>query len=168
MHGNNSKIYILGASGFLGGRCAKFFQEKGYKVLKGRIDITDFKNLRDKFKDLKPDVVINFAGVRAYPNIDWCEDNKEETVKVNVCGAINAMLAALDACAFPIQIASGCIYSGGPGKEFIEEDEQKMSRTFSAVFIQERELRCKWLSGSCLFCRPESGCLFHTAPIQET
>ena len=124
------KFYILGASGFMGSRCADYLTKEGHDVLTDRLDVTDFPSLKQAFERAKPDVVINFAGVRAYPNIDWCEDHKEETVLVNVGGAINAMLAALSVGAYPIQVASGCIYTGGTEKEFTEEDVPNFRASF--------------------------------------
>lgn len=124
------RIYILGANGFLGSQFVEYTRDKDYDVLTERIDITDFVGLSRIFKEKKPDVVINFAGVKAYPTIDWCEDHKEETVKVNVAGAINTMIAAIESGAYPIQISSGCVYSGGPEHEFTEEDEPNFYGSF--------------------------------------
>lgn len=126
----NTKFYILGGSGFMGSHAVMYLRSKGYEVFDERVDITDFAALKRAFAETKPDVVVNFAGVRAYPNIDWCEDHKEETVKVNVGGAINMTLVALEVGAYPIQIASGCIYSGGPEKEFTEIDEPNFFGSF--------------------------------------
>lgn len=126
----STKFYILGGSGFMGSHAVTYLRSKGYEVVDNRVDIADFMTLKKVFTEAKPDVVVNFAGVRAYPNIDWCEDHKEETVKVNVGGAINVALAALEMGAYPIQIASGCIYSGGPEKEFTEDDEPNFFGSF--------------------------------------
>lgn len=130
MRDKKIKIYILGANGFLGSGFSGYIKDKNYEVLSERVDITDFPALKDKFKEMRPDVVVNCAGVRAHPTIDWCEDHKQETVAVNVCGAVNAMLAAIESGAYPIQISSGCIYSGGPEKQFTEEDEPNFFGSF--------------------------------------
>ena len=130
MSGNNKKIYILGSTGFLGGACADYLSKKGYFVVTNRVDVVEYGLLRNKFKVVRPDVVINFAGIRAYPTIDWCEDHKEETVRVNVGGAINVMLAAIECGAYPIQISSGCVYSGGPEHAFTEDDEPNFYGSF--------------------------------------
>lgn len=140
-----TKFYILGASGFLGSQCADYLAKHGHKVFTERIDITDFKALKKKIKETKPDVVIDFAGVRAYPNIDWCEDHKEETISVNVAGAVNAMLAAIENGAFPIQISSGCIYSGGPAKHFSEEDRPNFFGSFYSRMRIAMEMALKEL-----------------------
>lgn len=139
------KFYILGASGFLGGRCAEYLTSRGHEVITRRVDVTDLTILRVVFKNEKPEVVINFAGVRASPTIDWCEDHKAETVAVNVGGAINAMLIALECGAYPIQINSGCIYSGEPERPFTEEDPPNFFGSFYSrmrIVLQEalREL----------------------------
>ncbi len=126
----NMKFYILGSSGFLGSICAQYLKNNGHQVHTDRLDLNDFFGMSSSFKSLKPDVVINFAGVKAYPNIDWCEDHKEETARVNVVGAINAMLASINAGAYPIQISSGCIYSGGPDKFYTEDDEPNFFDSF--------------------------------------
>src|SRR3989344_347433 len=127
---HKTKIYILGASGFLGGRAAEYFSSHDYEVFTDRIDITDLPALKEGFAKTRPDVVINFAGARAYPTVDWCEDHKIETVQANVIGAVNTMTAALESGAYPIQIASGCLYSGGPDKLFTEEDEPNFYGSF--------------------------------------
>lgn len=135
-----TKVYILGGSGFLGGLASQYLGARHCEVFNKRIDITDSAALKEGFGKFKPEVVINFAGARAYPNIDWCETHKEETVKLNVAGAINVMLAALEAGAYPIQISSGCIYTGGPEHAFTEEDEPNFYGSFYSrmrVVLQE-------------------------------
>ncbi|MCC6639390.1 sugar nucleotide-binding protein [Candidatus Falkowbacteria bacterium] len=124
------KFYILGGSGFLGGGFAKFAQDAGHEVVTDRVDITNYPALVEAFTQHKPDVVINFAGVRAYPTIDWCEDHKEETVAVNVGGAINFALAALKVGAYPMMMSSGCVYLGGPEKELSEDDAPNFTGSF--------------------------------------
>ena len=130
MPGNCKKIYILGATGFLGASATDYFRAKGYQLLTDRIDVTDRIGLEKQFQKTKPDTVINLVGAKASPNIDWCEDHKEETVAINVGGAINVMLAAFKVGAYPIQISSGCIYSGGSEYAFTEEDEPNFYGSF--------------------------------------
>ena len=127
---SQQKIYVLGATGFIGTGTVKFLREKGFEVFTEKIDITDLSALREAFKKTKPDVVMNFAAVRLIPNVDWCEDHKLETVSVNVAGAINAMTAAIEVGAYPIMMSSGCVYSGGVDKLFTEEDEPNFFGSF--------------------------------------
>lgn len=124
------KIYIIGASGWMGGLCAEYMKAEGHEVMTDRLDISNLGLLTQTLTSVRPDVVINFAGVRAYPTIDWCEVNKEETIKVNVLGAINVALASRNAGAYMIQIASGCIYSGDATTLFSEEDAPNFTGSF--------------------------------------
>lgn len=122
--------YILGASGFLGGQFAAYLASRGMPVITARVDITDLEALRAAFVKHRPAVVVNFAGVRAYPNIDWCETHKSQTALVNVAGPINVATAAQEIGAYCIQIASGCIYSGGPEQAFTEDDPPNFFGSF--------------------------------------
>jgi len=126
----NTKIYILGASGFLGSSCYKYFQSRGYRIIDTRVDVSDLSSLRTAFKSTRPDVVLNLTGPPANPTIDWCEDNKEETVKMIVCGPINFTLASIEAGAYPIQLTSGCVYNGGIEHQFTENDEPNFFGSF--------------------------------------
>ena len=124
------KFYILGSGGFMGSRLTEYLKSKHYEVITDRVDVADFASLKQAFLESKPDIVVNLTGAPAYPTIDWCEDHKEETVKINVCGAINATLAALEAGAYPIQMASGCVYNGGPETPFIEDSPPNFFGSF--------------------------------------
>lgn len=130
MPGENKKIYIFGASGFLGSQCANYFRSHDYKVFDSRVDVTDLKALKAVLDSLRPDVTINLTGPPANPTVDWCENHKEETVKMIVGASVNFALAALEAGAYPIQITSGCIYNGGPEYRFTEEDEPNFFGSF--------------------------------------
>lgn len=141
------KFYIAGGSGFMGSGMVGYLKKQGHEVDSSRIELYTYGGLGDELRlteelrKIKPDVVINFAGVRAYPNIDWCEDNKMETIEVNVLGAEHLMKAALAVGAYPIQIASGCIYEGGPERQFTEEDEPNFTGSFYSrmrIELQER------------------------------
>ena len=91
-----------------------------------------------ELKKYKPTHVLNCAGCTGRPNVDWCGDHKEETIRSNVIGTLN-----LADCCFQENIhctvsATGCIYQydekhpiGGPG--FLETDEA----TFAGSFYSE-------------------------------
>ena len=136
-------IYILGASGYLGAASAAYFRSKGYTVFDERVDVSDLPALRSAFTRTKPLTVLNLTGPAANPTIDWCEDHKEETVKMLVAAPVNVALAALPCGAYPIQISSGCIYSGGPEHEFTEEDAPNFFGSFYSRMriISEQALR---------------------------
>lgn len=139
------KIYVLGSTGFLGGKTTEYMKSRGHEVITDRVDLTDLIGLKKRFDEVKPDAVINFAGVRAYPTIDWCEDNKEETVAVNVGGALNFALASITAGAYPIMICSGCVYTGGTDRQFSEEDEPNFFGSFYSRMRHAMQIALKEL-----------------------
>ena len=129
--------YLIFGKGYVAN---KFLQFLGEESIISDLRLEDYSAIQNELEKEKPDVVINCAGKTGRPNVDWCEDNKGETLKVNVGGAINAMQAALEVGAYPIQIASGCIYSGGPEKQFTEEDPPNFFNSFYSrmkVVMQE-------------------------------
>lgn len=124
------KIYILGAFGYLGGQCSTYFRSRGYEVLNEKVDITDLPSTIKAFQKYRPDAAINLTGPPANPTIDWCEDNKEETIKMIVSAPINFAVAAAQTGAYPIQITSGCVYNGGVERTFTEDDEPNFFGSF--------------------------------------
>ena len=64
-----------------------------------------------QIKEHNPEIVINTIGKTGRPNIDWCEEHREETFFSNV--TIPALMA--EACTNAnirmVHIGSGCIYS---------------------------------------------------------
>lgn len=79
--------------------------------------------------------MLNAAGCTGRPNVDWCEDNKEATIRSNVIGSLN-----LTDCCFLRGIhctvfATGCIYEYDErhkigGKGFREEEEANFEGSF--------------------------------------
>lgn len=114
------KILVAGSRGYLGGRFLDYLPGSQ----PADVDIADSAAVEAVLAAEQPDVLINAAGKTGRPNVDWCEDHKEETVRANVTGP----LVLLDACrkydVRLVHISSGCIYEGdNGGSGFTEEDE---------------------------------------------
>ncbi len=111
--------YLIFGNGYLGN---KFHR----KIDGSEITDTDIANIDAVeliLEEKKPNVVINCAGVTGKPNIDWCEDHKEEAMYSNVVGPLNLAKACLDKDIFFVHLGSGCIYQGDNDKKgFSEED----------------------------------------------
>ena len=76
---------------------------------------------------VKPTRVINTAGARGSPNVDWCEDHKDYTVRSNIIGAANLVDCCFVRGIHITHFASGCIYDQDEahpldGTGFTEED----------------------------------------------
>lgn len=83
------KVLVVGSHGLLGSTLVNQLKEKGYKVFtsdisdKDGIDITNPKSVEEKFKEVKPDFVVNCA---AYTNVEACEDSDQ----YKIANAVNA------------------------------------------------------------------------------
>ena len=118
------KVTVFG-KGFLGTRIA---EELGYNLVGREISALNLRNFLD---DKRPEVVINAIGKTGKPNIDWCEDNKEEAILSNVAVAVNLCVECSKRNIYFVHLSSGCIYEGdNKGKGFSEEDEPNFDGSF--------------------------------------
>jgi UDP-glucose 4,6-dehydratase len=117
-------IAILGASGYVGQAFAKLLIEEDvsfYEFSRKTLDYSDPEKLVNAMEKLNVSVVINCAGYTGKPNVDACEENKEECYFANVILAKNVAMACTLTGAKLVHISSGCIYTGYE-KDFNEED----------------------------------------------
>ena len=109
---------IFGA-GFLGNIISNRY---GYKLLKN--DPNNILGLNKILDEEKPEIVINAIGKTGRPNIDWCENNKIETIRSNVLAATNLAMVCAERNIYFVHFSSGCIYYSKTNEEvFTEEDE---------------------------------------------
>ncbi len=102
------KILIIG-KGYVGLRCAETW---GSEAILSDMRISTVDDVVTLLDTYTPDAVLNAAGVRGKPNVDWCETHQLETMRGN---ALLPMIIA-DACArrgvYLLHIGSGCIFYG--------------------------------------------------------
>jgi len=110
---------LVFGKGYLGKRIADYM---GYEISNHRVGDPDLLELCLKLEN--PDIVINAAGKTGRPNIDWCEDHKEETVFGNVVVPVLLSTKCSELGIKFVHIGSGCVYDGGNnGQGYSEEDE---------------------------------------------
>ena len=123
----SSRVMVLGGRGFLGG----YFRGAYQDAVAPEVDITDRHAVVQALERYQPEVVINCAGRTGRPNVDWCEDHREETLEVNVTGALLVMRACLDRGIYLVHVSSGCIYQGdNGGRGFSEDDAPNFAGSF--------------------------------------
>jgi 3,5-epimerase/4-reductase len=121
------KLLLFGARGYLGTR----FRERFPDAAVPETDIADQAAVRSVLESIKPDAVINCAGKTGKPNVDWCEDHKEETIRANVTGPLILLDECLQRGIHFTHVSSGCIFAGdNGGKGFSEEDTPNFSGSF--------------------------------------
>jgi len=72
-------------------------------------DIADIASIRDYIKKYDPDVVINCA---AKTNLEYCQENKEESYRTNTLGVINLLHSCSQGNIKFVHISSGCLFDG--------------------------------------------------------
>ena len=87
------------------------------------IDIADPEAVAQELDHVKPDIVINCVGKTGTPNVDWCEDHKEETFRSNVTGPVVLMEEYRKRGVYWVHIGSGCLFSGDNGGRGFSEDD---------------------------------------------
>lgn len=129
--------YLILGNGFLGNRFYNYFRYNREDVILSneRIGpIATSKEIKFLIAKYQPEIVINAIGKTGRPNVDWCQNHKEETFFSNV--TIPAFIAEVcnDANIRMVHIGSGCIYEGineqNPEKGFRELDNPNFTGSF--------------------------------------
>ncbi|MCL5785017.1 MAG: sugar nucleotide-binding protein [Patescibacteria group bacterium] len=113
------KILIVG-NGFVGNRCAHEWKDS--QLSSKHIDkVEDALEILDEYK---PDAVLNAAGVRGKPNVDWCETHQMETILGNTQLPIILAQACQTRGTYLLHIGSGCVFYGpSPDPKGWKEDD---------------------------------------------
>lgn len=128
-------LIIGGHTGWIGGKLQTLLTAQGKTFFLADARTQNRESVEAEIEKYKPTHVLNAAGVTGRPNVDWCEDNKQETIRANVLGT----LTVADICAqkgvYHLLYATGCIFEyddkhplGGPG--FTEEDQANFHASF--------------------------------------
>jgi dTDP-4-dehydrorhamnose reductase len=126
---------LLGKNGWIGGKLIELLQAQGKTFYLSNCRNYDRESFLREIEEYKPTHVLNAAGVTGRPNVDWCEDNKIETIRSNLIGTLNVA----DICAMKgivhLLYATGCIFEydathtiGGQG--FLETDTPNFHGSF--------------------------------------
>ncbi|MBP7114182.1 MAG: sugar nucleotide-binding protein, partial [Candidatus Peribacteraceae bacterium] len=126
-----TKVLIFGGGGYLGGKLCEMYPDAAAP----KVDIADPVAVRKALDDEKPDTVINAAGKTGKPNVDWCEDHKEETLRANVTGPLVLLEECMKRGIYFVHVGSGCIFTGARkgGGGYTEEDEPNFTGSFYSL-----------------------------------
>jgi len=129
------KFLVWGGNGWVAGHLKTILESQGKEVVTTTVRMEDRESVLKLLDEVKPTHVLNAAGCTGRPNVDWCEDNREATIRSNVIGTLN-----LADCCFLRNIhctvfATGCIYHYDDkhpigGASFKEEDPANFDGSF--------------------------------------
>jgi 3,5-epimerase/4-reductase len=84
----NDVILIWGGNGWIAGLLVEQLQKLDHIVYSTTVRMENREDVEAELTRINPTHVLNCAGVTGRPNVDWCEDNKEATVRSNVIGTL--------------------------------------------------------------------------------
>jgi 3,5-epimerase/4-reductase len=130
------KFLIFGANGWIGSKLVNLLYNDGYIVIKAQSRLENRESILNEILQYKPNFVINAAGVTGRPNVDWCEDHKQDTIRANIIGALNLADICYLYNIHMTNFGTGCIYEYDEHHPinsligFKEDDEPNFDRSF--------------------------------------
>lgn len=147
-----SKTFLVfgGKTGWIGQKIVSLLKEKNYNVFSADSRLENREEIEREITRVQPDYIINAAGVTGRPNVDWCEDNKQTTIRTNIIGILNLIDIAYLHNIHITNFGTGCIYQYdnehplGSGLGFTEVDEPNFSGSFysSTKGLLEKLINC--------------------------
>ncbi len=108
-------ILLLGSTGYVGQAFSTELRRRGHGFIpltRKAINYSDFNLLFDYVRRVKPRFIINAAGYRGRPNVDACEEAREETLFANtLLPQTIARVCSMTDTPWG-HVSSGCIYRG--------------------------------------------------------
>ncbi|KAK3900679.1 X-domain of DnaJ-containing-domain-containing protein [Staphylotrichum tortipilum] len=132
------RFLIWGKGGWVAEHIQRLLESQGHDVHATAVRMENREEVLAELDKVRPTHVLNSAGCTGRPNVDWCEDNQEQTIRSNAIGTLN-----LADCCFTRDIhctvfATGCIYQydeahpwDGPG--FVETDPANFFGSFYSM-----------------------------------
>lgn len=130
------KYLLYGSTGWIGGVMYQMLTSRGIEVLKGQARLQNRESVEREIDQVMPTHILNCAGITGTPNVDWCEDHQQETVRANVLGTVTLADVAFLRNIHVTVYATGCIYEYddkhpvGSGIGFTEEDAPNFEGSF--------------------------------------
>lgn len=131
------KILVFGGeTGWFGQKVVKIINEKGHVAICAKSRLENRQDIINEIDQIKPDFIINAAGITGNPNVDWCENHKQETLRVNILGTLNLIDIAFLKNLHVTNLTTGCIYEYdkkhpmNSGIGFTENDEPNFDVAF--------------------------------------
>jgi dTDP-4-dehydrorhamnose reductase len=133
---SNNKYLVFGPRGWIGEQMIAMLKEQGKEVKGANCRLEDREAVMKELDEYKPTHALNCAGQTGRPNVDWCEDNKESTIRSNVIGTLNLADACWLKGVHMTNFATGCIFKYDDehpmrsGKGFTEESAANFDESF--------------------------------------
>jgi len=122
--------YLIIGNGYLGNKFLNYFPNS----IMCKNKINTYQDAKTEILKYSPEWVLNCAGATGRPNVDWCEDHRQETFDSNVVLPLNLAKACKDLKVKMLHLGSGCVYYGdNNGKGFSETDRSNFGGSFYSL-----------------------------------
>lgn len=153
------KIALIGSTGMLG---SAFSDEKVMKLSRSRLDITRPESISEQLSAIRPQAVINCAGITDIP---FCQANPALAFQVNLAGVINLAAACRRHKIKLVQFST--VFAGRAN--IYTKTKMYMERALGEMLEDALILRLPWLfsrgEGDKKFLSTVVGCLKNGRPV---
>lgn len=116
--GDDRRFLVWGGRSWVAGHLHDLLQSQGKMVKMTTVRMEDRLAVRRELESIQPTHVFNCAGVTGRPNVDWCEDHRQETLTSNLSGTINLAVCCAEAEIHLTIFATGCRSLRSPVHQF--------------------------------------------------
>jgi len=144
------RILIIGIGGLTGSKLAniakddyEIFGTYNFRKVESndftciKLDITNFKKIKQIFEEIKPDIVVNTAGIN---NVDYCEKFPIEASKINIEAIKEICSVTKEAKIKLIQLSSDSVFDGTKKLPYIETDNVKSINFYGKTKIESEKI----------------------------
>jgi len=132
------KILIYGHNGWIGSQMLELLLNReldSIEMVKSESRLNNFGDISGELDKVEPTHVLNCAGLTGRPNVDWCEDHKEQVLNVNVVGTFVLASECSKRNIHLTYFGTGCIYEYDEehtyeSKGFVEDDVPNFTGSF--------------------------------------
>ncbi|KAL6985102.1 Rhm1p [Sarracenia purpurea var. burkii] len=135
-HSSGLRFLIYGRTGWIGGLLGKLCKESGIEFEYGRGRLEERSSIVEDIKRVRPSHVFSATDGAGRKDVDWCETNRIETIRINVVGALTLADACREEGVILMNFATGCIFEyddehpEGSGVGFKEDDKPNFTGSF--------------------------------------
>ena len=136
---------LMGSKGFLGSEIKKILEQQNKNIICLDTRLENYKEIETKLSIYKPKYVICAAGISGKPTIAWCDENKEETFKVNVMDTLNLCQITKKLNIHLTLLGSGSVFNGGfnsYGEQIMIEfdEDSKINKNNNKFYLKCRNI----------------------------
>jgi len=130
-----NNVLLYGSTGFLG---SYYKLISGQEIINGKERLENSEQIEKEISKANPKYVVCASGLSGYPNTDWCDKNKRETLNQNVINIVN-LVRICDKLNYKVIIfGSGGIFKND--REYLQDDKGNFDENFynkSRIMLEE-------------------------------